>query len=138
MRNSKDDFQIRVKLLIIDFQLWLFAFLFFIYIPGRVFVAYEFFRDFAQEIAIVFYFVFFIVFDFKFKKTLAMRIFKYHLIIPIATDFRAIIKYEVLRMIDVFVSPIYFISSFFSDKKGRLFLMERYTNIKLEKDNDGL
>ena len=62
-----------------------------------------------------------------------MRIYNYKLIIPENIDLLNKFKYEVLKFIDVLLFPFYMILSIFSDKKNRLLMKEKYTEIRIEK-----
>lgn len=130
-----NDFQKRVIINIIDFQIFIMIYFIF-YVLGRVFIHYDFFKNNGLEIILISYFIYFLYFDFKLKKTLAMRIYNYKLIIPENIDLLTKFKYEILKFIDIMLFPIYGILSIFSDKKNRLLLREKYTNIRMERITD--
>jgi len=130
-----NDFQKKAIISFLDFQVFLLIFFLF-YVFGRVFINYDFFKDYETEIRVISYFIYFIYFDFKLEKTLAMRIHNYKLIIPENINLLTKFKYEILNLIDIFLFPIYMILSIFSDKKNRLLLREKYTKIRMEKVSD--
>lgn len=134
-KTMKNDFQKRVIIAFLDFQLFVLISIL-LSVIGIVFVNDEFFLNNGFKIRLIFYFIYFIYFDFKLKKTLAMRIYKYNLIIPDNIDLLTKFKYEILNFIDISLFPIYMILSIFSDKKDRLLLREKYTTIRMERISD--
>jgi len=128
----KNDFQKRVIIAFLDFQLFVLISIL-LSVIGIAFINDDFFINNGFEIRLIFYFIYFIYFDFKLKKTLVMRIYKYNLKVPENIDLITKFKYEILNLIDIFLFPIYMILSVFSDKKDRLLLRERYTMIRMEK-----
>lgn len=131
----KNDFQKRVIITFLDFQLFVLISIL-LSVIGIAFVDDDFFLNNGFKIRLIFYFIYFIYFDFKLKRTLVMRIFKYNLIIPDNIDLLTKFKYEILNFIDISLFPIYMILSIFSDKKNRLLLREKYTMIRMEKSSD--
>jgi hypothetical protein len=128
----KDDFQKRVIIAFLDFQLFVLISIL-LSVIGIAFINDDFFMNNGFKIRLIFYFIYYIYFDFKLKKTLVMRIFKYNLIIPDNIDLLTKFKYEILNFIDIFLFPIHMILSIFSDKKNRLLLREKYTKIRMIK-----
>ncbi len=128
----KNDFQKRVIIAFLDFQLFVLISIL-LSVIGITFINDDFFINNGFEIRLLFYFIYFFYFDFKLKKTLVMRIYKYNLIIPNNIDLLTKFKYEILNLIDIFLFPIHMILSIFSDKKNRLLLREKYTKIRMEK-----
>ena len=128
----KNDFLNKAIIIFLDFQIFLLIFIL-IYVFGRVFITYDFFRAYETEIRLISYFLYFIYFDFRQKKTFAMKMHKYEFTVQKDIDLLTIIKYEILRFFDTCLFPIYMILSIISDKKDRLLLTERFTIIKMEK-----
>ncbi len=128
------NFQRREIVLMIDFQIFLLIFIFLVFVPAKVFVPYNFFEGNGLITRLIAYFSFFLYFDFKKKETLAMRIFKYHLVVPDRMNLVSMLKYEVLGFVDLFLFPFYMILSIFSDKKDRLLLRESYTGVRMVKN----
>ena len=126
-----NDFQKKVIITILDFQFYILIY-FFLYV--FVLIGIDFFMN--NSLVLISYFIYFIYFDFKLKKTLTMRIYNYKLNVPSNLDLLTIFKFEMLRFIDGLLFPFYMILSIFSDKKDRLLLREKYTKIRMEKLTD--
>ncbi len=127
-KAMNNDFQKKVIITILDFQFYILI-SFFLYV--FVLIDLDFFKN--NSLVLILYFIYFIYFDFKLKKTLAMRIYNYKLNVPSNIDLMTIFKFEMLRFIDGLLFPFYMILSVFSDKKDRLLLREKYTKIRMEK-----
>jgi len=127
------DFQRKVLIVVLDWQIFNVLYLFLIYLPGRVFVAYDFFKDYGSAILFITYFSYFLFFDFKLRRTIAMRIFKYHIIVPTKTSTQKMLKYELLGILDLCVFPVYFVISILSVRNNRKLLREKYTGVSMEK-----
>ena len=127
-KAMNNDFQKKVIITILDFQFYILI-SFFLYV--FVLIDIDFFKN--NSLGLILYFIYFIYFDFKLKKTLAMRIYNYKLNVPSNIDLMTIFKFEMLRFIDGLLFPFYMILSIFSDKKDRLLLREKYTKIRMEK-----
>jgi len=123
-----NDFQKKVIITILDIQIYILI-SFFLYV--LVLIDIDFFK--IKSLGLISYFIYFMYFDFKLKKTLAMRIYNYKLNVPNNINLMTIFKFEMLRFIDGLLFPFYMILSIFSDKKDRLLLREKYTKIRMEK-----
>lgn len=128
-----NDFSTRVKILVVDFQIYFLLYFFLLYVPGRAFIAYDFFKDNGEIINCISFFTYFIYFDFVRKKTIAMKLFNYEIIVPDNIEIISMIKYEILSFVDFLMFPIYFMTSTFTDKKGKKPLRETYSNIQIKK-----
>lgn len=123
-------FRKRIVIQIFDLQIFMFS-IFIINIIGMISLG-EFFYVYGAIFFLIWYLFYFPYLDFIKKQSPMMHYYNYRLIYPDKVNYKTMIKYELLRVLDVPLFIIYLIQDNFSDKKGRLLLSERYTGIRVE------